>query len=190
MKPNYPSSTVNSRNYSENDFRHIYLFWKMIQTSYNALFKAIYSVRAFVLVCWCNLFWIVQDDFDIRVKLKLWSQDMDWALTACIDANRHISAAARMFNVPQKTRIALRCEWSMTVPGEPTALSAEHELSLCTYIDYMASRGFPLTVAQILMYSWCVDRKSGRQIFGHGGPCYGWRLKLRPRPSEAVKLHF
>jgi hypothetical protein len=38
-------------------------------------------------------------------------------------------------------------------PGKQTALSAEHELSLCNYIEYMANRVFPLALAQILMYA-------------------------------------
>ena len=62
------------------------------------------------------------------------------------------------------------------------------EENLCRYIEYMAQRGFPLTINQILMYAWCMDRMSGANKFGEKGPCYGWWLWLRRRHPEAVKL--
>jgi hypothetical protein len=85
-------------------------------------------------------------------------------------------------------QIASRWVKEDCAPGKPTALSSEHELSLCNYTEYIANRGFPLTVTQILIYAWCIDRRSGRHIFGERGPCYGWWLKFRSRHPEAVKL--
>lgn len=34
----------------------------------------------------------------------------------------------------------------------PTALNAEEESALCSYIEYMANRGFPLSIQPVIVY--------------------------------------
>ena len=49
-------------------------------------------------------------------------------------------------------------------------------------------RGFPLTVSQIMMYAWCIDKKSGRNKFGENDPCYTLWLGFKSRHRDSVKL--
>ena len=41
-------------------------------------------------------------------------------------------------------------------------LYTEHELSLCSYIEYIATHGFPHTVSQVIIYACIVDRRKGK----------------------------
>ena len=125
------------------------------------------------------------------IKLRQWTQeDMERALEAVRERNVSATKAAIDFNVPRKTltdrlhkKVADSCKL-----GKPRALSDEHEKSLCGYIEYMAQRGFPLTVNQIIMYAWCMDKMSGRKVFGEAGPCYGWWLNFKARYPDTVRL--
>ena len=94
---------------------------------------------------------------------RKWSQaDMDQALEEVRSNKMTASEASRVFKVPRKTltdRIQNKVKDNCKAGGPPTILSEEHELSLCSYIEYMATRGFPLTISQILMYAWCLDKR-------------------------------
>ena len=83
------------------------------------------------------------------------SQNMIDAYNDVIEGTFTISKAARVYQVPRKTlsdrvngNVAVDCRM-----GPSTALSKEEEESLVKYIEYMASRGFPLTVDQISSYA-------------------------------------
>lgn len=127
----------------------------------------------------------------IGKKLRQWSQeDMEKALEAVRIRKVPPAKAAREYKIPRKTltdrlqnKVADSCKL-----GKPKALSDEHEKSLCGYIAYMASRGFPLTVNQIIMYAWCIDKMNGKKVFGETGPCYGWWLKFKARHPETARL--
>ena len=123
---------------------------------------------------------------------RKWSQtDMDQALEEVRSNKMTASEASRVFKVPRKTltdRIQNKVKDNCKAGGPPTILSEEHELSLCSYIEYMATRGFPLTISQILMYAWCLDKKEGKNKFGENGPCYTWWLGFKRRHPESVKL--
>ena len=84
--------------------------------------------------------------------------------------------AARFYKIPRKTltdRISKNIKDDCKGGGGGTYLSEEHEQSLCSYIDYMAKRGFPLTISPIIMYTWVIDKTKGKNKFGAKGPCYG-----------------
>ena len=127
------------------------------------------------------------------VKLRNWSQeDMDKALTDVRERGISERQAARENNVPRKTlsdrlRNKLKGGDNCTM-GKPPILTNEQEENLCSYIAYMAQRGFPLTVNQIIMFAWCIDRSCGKSAFGESGPCYGWWLHFKKRHPDAAKL--
>ena len=125
-------------------------------------------------------------------KKRKWDQvDMDEALADVRLNGLRPSEAARKHKVPRKSltdRLENKVKDNCRVGGRGTILSEEHELSLCAYIKYMAQRGFPLTVSQIMMYAWCVDKKEDQNKFGENGPCYTWWLGFKMRHPESVKL--
>lgn len=125
-------------------------------------------------------------------KKRLWSQtDMDQALSEVRSKKLTPSQAAKIFKVPRKTltdRLENKVKDNCKAGGGGTILSEENEKSLCTYIEYMATRGFPLTVNQIMMYAWCLDKKEGNHKFGVNGPCYSWWLGFKARHPDSIKL--
>lgn len=130
----------------------------------------------------------------IRVgkKHSQWSpEDMQRALKACREDKVTPSEAARTFNVPRKTltdRLHGKVSDDCKTAGRKRALTPGQERDLCNYIGYMAGRGFPLTINQILMLAWCIDKTSGRKVFGSSGPCEGWWKSFRDKYPDATKL--
>ena len=127
------------------------------------------------------------------VRLRNWSQeDMEKALSDVRDRGLSERQAAAENNVPRKTlsdRIHKRLKGGDNCTmGRSTILSYSQEKDLCSYIEYMAQRGFPLTVNQIIMFAWCIDRSCGNSAFGENGPCYGWWIHFKRRHPGAVKL--
>lgn len=60
------------------------------------------------------------------------------------------STTAKIFGVPSET-LTVGIHGRVTgnsYLGTPNLLSQEKEMSLCYYFDYMAGRGFPLTITQ------------------------------------------
>ena len=124
-------------------------------------------------------------------RLRQWRQeDMMKALEEVRSGTKKASAAARDNGVPRKTlcdRLHKKVDDDCKLGG-PTILTEEQEKSLCGYIEYMASQGFPLTINQVIMFAWCIDKSVGGNKFGETGPCYGWWLKFKRRHPEAIKL--
>ena len=124
-------------------------------------------------------------------KRRQW--DPESMKKALIDVQEHgmkAATAAKIHGVPRKTltdRLHNKVKPDCSL-GKPTYLTLEQEQNLCRYIDYMSQRGFPLTVNQVIMYAWCIDRMSGANKFGEKGPCYGWWLWFKRRHPDAVKL--
>ena len=113
------------------------------------------------------------------------------ALDECRNNGMKVAAAARLHNVPRKTlsdRLRSRVSEDCTGAGRPSILLDEEEKSLCNYIEYMANRGFPLTINQIKMYAWCIDKKNGRNKFGEAGLTEGWWNCFKKRNPESVKV--
>ena len=52
----------------------------------------------------------------------------------------------------------------------------------------MAQRGFPLTIHQIKMYAWAIDKLKGEKRFGEQGSTIAWWLGFKARHPESVKL--
>ena len=124
-------------------------------------------------------------------KRRQW--DPDSMKNAMRDVQEHgmkAATAAKRHCVPRKTLTdRLQNKVKSDCPlGKPTNLTSDQEENLCRYIDYMSQRGFPLTVNQVIMYAWCMDRMSGANKFGEKGPCYGWWLWFKRRHPEAIKL--
>lgn len=125
-------------------------------------------------------------------KRRQWDPDnMMSALSDVKNKTRTPSEAAKFYKVPRKTltdRISKNIKDDCKAGGAGTYLSEEHEQSLCSYIEYMAHRGFPLTVNQVMMYAWVIDKTKGKKKFGENGPCYGWWLGFKARHPERAKL--
>ena len=125
-------------------------------------------------------------------KHREWSQeDMDAALEDVRINGKSIAEAAKNNNVPRKTlsdRYHKKVKEDTSGGGRPPALSQEHEKDLCGYIEYMAQRGFPLTIHQIKMYAWAIYKLKGEKRFGEQGPTIAWWLGFKARHPESVKL--
>lgn len=87
-------------------------------------------------------------------QLRTWSQaDMTAAYDAVMNDGMRLPQAAATYGVPRTTlddrvkgKVAVDCKH-----GNPTALTPEEEQSLCNYLEYMAGRGFPLTIPQVML---------------------------------------
>ena len=85
--------------------------------------------------------------------LRTWDQEaMSAAYKDVMDDGERVSTAASRFGVPRKSlddrvkgNVDLDCKM-----GNETALSGDEEHSIFNYIEYMARRGFPLSMSQIL----------------------------------------
>lgn len=125
-------------------------------------------------------------------KRRKWGQDdMDKALEDIRLNGMRPSAASKKYDIPRKTitdrlekKVADDCRGS----GPGTHLSKDHEAALVSYIEYMAQRAFPLTITQIMMYAWVIDRTEGGNKFGPNGPCYTWWLGFKARHGDKIKL--
>ena len=92
------------------------------------------------------------------MKLRVWRQDsMDEAVRLVRNGIISISDASRQFHIPRMTlsdRIHNKVNENCGQMGRKTALTPQQEEDLCKFIGYMAGRGFPLTINQILSYAW------------------------------------
>ena len=106
------------------------------------------------------------------------------ALKAVVEDGKSVSGAAKRFNVPRRTlddRVKGRVRHGSR-PGPKTALSKEEEDALCSYLIYMAERGFPLTPKMAMAFAWAIAIRSGRQhCFSDSGPSKHWWLGFRQR---------
>lgn len=121
-------------------------------------------------------------------KLRKWSQhNMDEAFK-CVQAGKlSISAAAKTYSVPRMTladRLSGRVKLAAKM-GASTYLSAEDETSLCNYIDYMAKRGFPLTISDIKGFAFSIAKERGHaDTFEKDGPSRKWWRGFKKRHPE------
>ena len=117
------------------------------------------------------------------VQNKQWRQeDMAKALSECRNNDIKVATAAKLYNVPHKTlsdRLKSKVKDDCPGAGRQSILSKKQEQNQCNYIEYIANRGFPLTINQIMMFAWCVDKKSGGNQFEETGPTEGWWNGLR-----------
>ena len=110
--------------------------------------------------------------------LRQWSQqDMNDAYNDVVGGYMNISKAARTYNVPRKT-LSDRVHNNVSLDaqmGAPTALSTEEETSLVKYVEYMAGRGFPLTVDQLCSFAFAIAKSAGKSdVFSESGPSQMW----------------
>ncbi|VDI43001.1 Hypothetical predicted protein [Mytilus galloprovincialis] len=96
-------------------------------------------------------------------KLCQWNQeDMSEAYKAAKLGQMSIAQASKTYNVPRMTlsdrvkgKVAMNAKM-----GASTVLTSEDEISLVNYIEYMAQRGFPLSVSQVIGFAWCIAQES------------------------------
>ena len=121
-----------------------------------------------------------------KKKLRNWSEEAMSSAYIAVKGGLSISAAAKRFNVPRMTlsdRISGRVKLKSKM-GVKTALSSEEESALCNYITYMANRGFPLTIQQILGFAWCIAKEHGKRVFTKNGPSRNWWRFFKKRHPE------
>jgi hypothetical protein len=109
---------------------------------------------------------------------RQWSQqDMNDAYNDVRGGFLTISKASRVYDVPRKT-LSDRIHGNVDLHakmGPSTALSTEEEASLVRYIEYMAGRGFPLTVDQACAFAWAIAKEAGKaHVFTENGPSEMW----------------
>ena len=120
-----------------------------------------------------------------KVKRMTWEdKNMRDALKAVVDDRQSVKGAAKKFNVPRRTladRVNGRVRHG-SHPGPKTALSKEEEDVLCSYLIYMAERGFPLTPKMVMAFAWAIAIRCGRHhCFSDSGPTKRWWLGFRRR---------
>ncbi|KAJ8018254.1 hypothetical protein HOLleu_43854 [Holothuria leucospilota] len=96
------------------------------------------------------------------------------------------TTAARENGVPRKT-LSDRVHKKLAVDaklGAECKLSKDSEETLNQYIQYIALRAFPLTVNQISMFAWTIDKASGSNKFGENGPSYHWWRRFKARHPD------
>lgn len=82
-------------------------------------------------------------------------------------------------------RVHDRVPLNKTKMGVKTALTSEEDLALCNYITYMASRGFPLSVDQLLGFAWCIAKERGKEsVFCKTGPSRKWWRGFKRRHPD------
>ncbi|KAL4221115.1 hypothetical protein ACF0H5_019375 [Mactra antiquata] len=116
------------------------------------------------------------DNVSKRPKtLRKWSADsMAAAFRAVKTENMSISSAARAYGVPRMSlsdRVHYKVSVNKCKMGVKTALTEDEELALCNYISYMANRGFPLSISQLLGFAWCIGKERNKEnVFTKTGP--------------------
>lgn len=98
-----------------------------------------------------------------------------------------MSGDAKQFMVPRKThddRIKGRVQHGCH-PGPSTALSAEHQSALATYLLYMAEHGFPLTSNMAMAITSCMNtqvktRIPTRVVHAQSGLLVGMKARAMP----------
>lgn len=134
---------------------------------------------------------VYNNESRIGLKHKNWSQDtMDQALNAVRSGLMGVTEASRQFDIPRNTisdRLKNKTQDKCRI-GRRTALTPQQEDDLCQFVDYMAGRGFPLTINQVLGYAWCIDKLSGSQVFGVNGPSQKWWANFKKRHINDIRL--
>ncbi|VDI05778.1 Hypothetical predicted protein [Mytilus galloprovincialis] len=111
-------------------------------------------------------------------KLCQWNQeDMSKAYKAAKLGQMSIAQASKTYNVPRMT-LSDRVKGKVAMDakmGASTVLTSEDEISLVNYIEYMAQRGFPLSVSQVIGFAWCIAKEHpGARVFNESGPTEKW----------------
>ncbi|VDI39220.1 Hypothetical predicted protein [Mytilus galloprovincialis] len=69
--------------------------------------------------------------------------------------------------------------------GSSTVLTSEDEISLVNYIEYMAQRGFPLSVSQVIGFARCIAKEHpGARVFNEPGATEKWWRGFKKRQPE------
>ncbi|VDI23515.1 Hypothetical predicted protein [Mytilus galloprovincialis] len=69
--------------------------------------------------------------------------------------------------------------------GASTVLTPEDEISLVNYIEYMAQRGFLLSVSQAIGFALCIAKEHpGARVFNESGPTEKWWRGFEKRQPE------
>ncbi|VDI13101.1 Hypothetical predicted protein [Mytilus galloprovincialis] len=69
--------------------------------------------------------------------------------------------------------------------GASTVLTSEDEISLVNYIEYMAQRGFPRSVSQVIGFAWCIAKEHpGARVFNESGPTEKWWRGFKKRQPK------
>ena len=124
-----------------------------------------------------------------KKRRNLWKdEDMLSAMEAVFKSEMSVSRAAAAFSVPRKTlddRIKGRVEHG-TKPGRSTVLTEQEEKALCSYLIYMAERGFPLTRRMVMAFAWAIALRSGKgdRFNSEIGPGEHWWINFRKRHPE------
>ena len=124
-----------------------------------------------------------------KKKREQWSDDdMTAAMESVNDKTLTVSQAAVAYSVPRKSlddRINGRVAHG-TKPGANTVLTVEEEKALCTYLIYMAERGFPLTRTMVMAFAWAIAIRSGKahRFNPDLGPGNHWWCNFRQHHPE------
>ena len=100
-----------------------------------------------------------------KKRRKLWKdEDMVAALDSVTKRTLTVSQAASTYHVPRRT-LDDRVKGQVvhgTKPRRDTVLTDKEEEALCSYLIYMAERGFPLTRRMVMAFAWAVALRSGK----------------------------
>jgi len=121
-------------------------------------------------------------------KLLQWTaENMSKAIEAVKTGRLSTYAASKQFHVPRMT-LSDRVDGRVKIDakmGKQTYLSADDELSLCHYIDYMAKRGFPLSITDVKGFAFSIAKERGHaDTFEKDGPGRKWWRGFKKRHPE------
>lgn len=125
-------------------------------------------------------------------KLCQWNtDDMSKAYEAAKLGHMTIAQASTTYGVP-RTTLSDRVKGKIGIEakmGANTVLKPEDEISLVHYIEYMAQRGFPLSVSQVKGFAWCIAKEHpNERIFRESGPSEKWWRGFKKRhPDIALR---
>ena len=112
---------------------------------------------------------------------------MTAAMESVNDKTLTVSQAAAAYSVPRKTLDdRIKGHVYGTKPGANTVLTVEEEKALCTYLIYMAERGFPLSRTMVMAFAWAIPIRSGKahRFNPDLGPGNHWWCNFRQRHPE------
>ncbi|KAH3863016.1 hypothetical protein DPMN_025992 [Dreissena polymorpha] len=88
--------------------------------------------------------------------LRKWSTENMISAFNAVKGGMSVVSAAKKFGVPKMTlsdRISGKVALDAKI-GVDTALTTDEEAALVSYIGYMANRGFPLSIQQLIGFAW------------------------------------
>ena len=123
--------------------------------------------------------------YSIKKRCNYQSAVLQDAVADVKNGVRTVSDASRHYRIPRSTLDDKVKGQHGKVYGKQTKLSAEEEIALVEYIQYMDKIGHPLGVLEVKMFAWSIAKRSvNPDCFGENGPSQKWWRGFRQRHNR------